>query len=83
VVREQGLTAAPAPRPRGAVHSAEIEYALGNLASNKVYAWSPDDDRVSASMEQYFPSCRRFLRLSAAAAGAGRELRAEEARDWT
>ena len=36
----------PLPRPparKGAVHSAEIEYALGNLATNKVYAWTPDD----------------------------------------
>lgn len=48
--------APPAPRSgrRGAVHSAEIEYALGNLASNKVYAWSEDDYKVSALMQQYF-----------------------------
>ena len=44
----------PAPRPRGAVHSAEIEYALGNLASNKAYAWGPDDYRVSKLMQTYF-----------------------------
>ena len=31
----------------GAVHSAEIEYAMGNLATNKVYAWTPDDYKVS------------------------------------
>jgi para-nitrobenzyl esterase len=42
------------PVPRGAVHSAEIEYALGNLASNKVYAWTPDDDKVSEVMQGYF-----------------------------
>jgi para-nitrobenzyl esterase len=36
------------------VHSAEIEYALGNLDGNKVYAWTPDDYQVSSSMEQYF-----------------------------
>lgn len=54
VVRGQGQTAAPRPAPRGAVHSAEIEYALGNLDGNKVYAWSGDDYRVSAVMEQYF-----------------------------
>lgn len=40
--------------PRGAVHSAEIEYALGNLASNHVFAWTPDDYRVSRTMQGYF-----------------------------
>jgi para-nitrobenzyl esterase len=39
---------------KGAVHSAEIEYALGNLASNKVYAWTPDDYKVSEVMQTYF-----------------------------
>jgi len=48
---------APAPVPpaqRGAVHSAEIEYALGNLDSNKTYAWTPEDHKVSDVMERYF-----------------------------
>ena len=44
----------PRPAPRGAVHSAEIEYAMGNLASNTVYAWSDDDYQVSKVMQQYF-----------------------------
>ncbi len=44
----------PSPPPPGAVHSAEIEYALGNLATNQVYAWTPADDSVSAAMEGYF-----------------------------
>ncbi len=35
------------PPPRGAVHSADIEYAMGNLATNKVYDWTPDDYKVS------------------------------------
>ena len=38
----------------GAVHSGEIEYALGNLGTNHVYAWTPDDESVSATMEGYF-----------------------------
>ncbi len=42
------------PPIRGAVHSAEIEYALGNLATNPVYEWTPDDYRVSITMESYF-----------------------------
>lgn len=37
-----------------AVHSGEIEYALGNLATNRVYAWTAADDKVSATMEGYF-----------------------------
>lgn len=47
----------PAPRmpmAKGAVHSAEIEYAMGNLASNKVYDWTPDDYKVSKLMQDYF-----------------------------
>jgi para-nitrobenzyl esterase len=54
VVKAEGPAPAARPIPRGAVHSAEIEYALGNLDGNKVYAWSPDDHKVSSSMEQYF-----------------------------
>jgi para-nitrobenzyl esterase len=39
---------------RGASHSAEIEYAMGNLASNGSFAWTSDDYLVSSIMEQYF-----------------------------
>ncbi|MEJ7740180.1 MAG: carboxylesterase family protein [Chitinophagaceae bacterium] len=42
-----------APR-RGAVHSAEIEYALGNLATNLVYDWQLEDYQVSRLMQSYF-----------------------------
>jgi para-nitrobenzyl esterase len=42
------------PAPPGAGHSWEIEYALGNLGSNTVYAWTADDEKVSATMESYF-----------------------------
>lgn len=44
----------PRPGAKGAVHSAEIEYAMGNLSSNKVYAWTTDDYTVSRTMQQYF-----------------------------
>ena len=44
----------PRPGAKGAVHSAEIEYAMGNLSSNKVYAWTADDYKVSDIMQQYF-----------------------------
>src|SRR5262249_13378113 len=39
---------------RGAAHSAEIEYAMGNLATNEVYAWTDDDRKVSETMHAYF-----------------------------
>ncbi|MBD0298579.1 MAG: carboxylesterase family protein, partial [Flavisolibacter sp.] len=42
------------PPPKGAVHSAEIEYAMGNLSTNKVYAWTEDDYKVSRIMQEYF-----------------------------
>lgn len=47
----------PAPgerRDAGAVHSGEIEYALGNLDGNAVYAWTPVDRAVSRTMQDYF-----------------------------
>lgn len=38
----------------GARHSSEIEYALGNLPTNDLYAWTAVDYKVSATMEGYF-----------------------------
>ena len=43
-----------APANTGAVHSAEIEYAMGNLSTNRVYDWQPEDFKVSAIMQEYF-----------------------------
>jgi para-nitrobenzyl esterase len=54
VTRAAGPNAAPTPPARGAVHSAEIEYAMGNLPLNKVFAWTPDDYKVSATMQGFF-----------------------------
>lgn len=54
VVRGQNTNAVAMPPARGAVHSAEIEYALGNLSTNKVYAWTPDDYKVSELLQSYF-----------------------------
>ncbi|WP_445194105.1 carboxylesterase/lipase family protein [Sphingomonas sp. Tas61C01] len=42
------------PLPLGAVHSAEIEYALGNLDVNPLYVWTDADRTVSATMSGYF-----------------------------
>ena len=51
------LFARPRPAagsPGGAGHASEIEYALGNLATNKAFAWTPDDYKVSSTMLDYF-----------------------------
>ncbi len=40
--------------PRGAVHSAEIQYAMGNLPLDKRYAWEPADYKVSEIVQSYF-----------------------------
>lgn len=53
VVKEDS-NALKMPPARGAVHSAEIEYAMGNLESNEVYAWTPEDYKVSEVMQKYF-----------------------------
>jgi len=54
VTRNSGNNNSSPPPARGAVHSAEIEYAMGNLSENKVYPWTPDDKRVSDTMQNYF-----------------------------
>ena len=51
MVPEFSVGASPA---KGAVHSAEIEYAMGNLSTNKVFAWSADDYTVSHTLQGYF-----------------------------
>ncbi|HEX8429540.1 carboxylesterase/lipase family protein [Hymenobacter sp.] len=61
VVKPADPAAPKAPPARGAVHSAEIEYAMGNLATNKVYAWTPDDQKVSETMQSYFAN---FIKTS-------------------
>lgn len=43
-----------APLSQGAPHAFEIEYAMGNLATNHVYAWTAEDYRISGQMLQYF-----------------------------
>ncbi|HEX5669002.1 MAG TPA: carboxylesterase family protein [Chitinophagaceae bacterium] len=49
------LKNAPPPPPAlGAPHAAEIEYAMGNLPLVDLFAWTEDDYKVSATMQQYF-----------------------------
>ena len=42
------------PVVNGAVHSAEIEYAMGNLPTNRVYDWQPEDFKVSEIFREYY-----------------------------
>ena len=46
--------AAPAPRDKGAVHSADIEYAMGTLPTNRIFDWQPEDYMISDIFSQYY-----------------------------
>lgn len=46
--------AAPVCRDKGAVHSADIEYAMATLPTNRVYNWQPEDYMVSDIFSQYY-----------------------------
>jgi len=46
--------AGPPPVSRGAVRSAEIQYAMGNLGLDPRDTWVPDDHKVSETMQNYF-----------------------------
>lgn len=39
---------------KGAVHSADIEYAMGTLPTNRVYNWQPEDYAVSEQFIRYY-----------------------------
>jgi para-nitrobenzyl esterase len=54
IVDASDESAVTLPPARGAVHSAEIRYAMGNLATNRVYSWTADDYQVSEVMQSYF-----------------------------
>ncbi len=54
IVKNNDALARKAPASHGAVHSAEIEYALGNLPTNRVYDWQPEDYKVSEIMQACF-----------------------------
>jgi para-nitrobenzyl esterase len=47
-------TGSQATAARGAVHSAEIQYCMGNLDLDKRYPWEPADYKVSETMQAYF-----------------------------
>ena len=52
--RPRPKLATEAEAPTGAVHSAEIEYAMGNLHYNKVYNWTPEDLKTAEVMFAFF-----------------------------
>ncbi len=45
---------AATPRDKGAVHSADIEYAMGTLPTNRVYDWQPEDYWISDIFSNYY-----------------------------
>ena len=59
VLRGEEAQAQRTPPARGAVHSADIEYFLGNLATNTVYDWADEDERLSELMQQYYANFAR------------------------
>ena len=42
------------PKTPGAVHSADIEYQMGNLSTNDVFAWTADDYAISEVFVKFF-----------------------------
>ncbi len=57
----QAVAIALPPPAEGAVHSADIVYALGNLDTNHVYAWTAEDEQVSELMQCYYAN---FIKTS-------------------
>ncbi|MCH4147653.1 MAG: carboxylesterase family protein [Prevotella sp.] len=53
-VQEKKNDAPAAPKIPGAIHSADIEYEMGNLSTNPVFAWNADDYAVSDIFESYY-----------------------------
>ena len=51
---EKGSNAPQMPKPIGAPHAAEIEYAMGNLHLVDDYAWTAEDYKASETMLQFF-----------------------------
>jgi para-nitrobenzyl esterase len=60
VLRGEAAERQRSPAPRGAVHSPDIEYFLGNLGTNPVYAWTDADEQLSELMQEYYAN---FVRI--------------------
>lgn len=68
VMRGEEAQARRTPPARGAVHSADIEYAMGNLPTNRVYDWQPEDYKVSAIFQRFYEN---FVKTSNPSSGLG------------
>ncbi len=53
-VQEKKDDAPATPKLKGAIHSADIEYAMGTLPTNRVYDWQPEDYVVSDIFIGYY-----------------------------
>ena len=53
-VQEKTADTPAAPRALGAVHSADIEYAMGTLPTNRIYDWQPEDYVISDIFSNYY-----------------------------
>lgn len=53
-VQDKKSDAPAAPKIPGAIHSADIEYEMGNLSTNNVFAWNADDYAISNIFESYY-----------------------------
>lgn len=53
-VQDKKSDAPATPKIPGAIHSADIEYEMGNLSTNNVFAWNADDYAVSDIFESYY-----------------------------
>ena len=42
------------PKLTGEIHSADIEYAMGPLPTNRIYDWQPEDFAVSEIFQSYY-----------------------------
>ncbi len=45
---------APEFKIPGAIHSADIEYAMGNLATNTMFKWNKDDYQISEIFQSFY-----------------------------
>lgn len=53
-VQDKKSDAPAAPNIPGAIHSADIEYEMGNLSTNNVFAWNANDYAVSDIFQSYY-----------------------------
>ena len=53
-VQKKDDSAPEMPKTPGAVHSADIEYQMGNLPTNDVFAWTADDYAISDVFVRFF-----------------------------